>query len=497
MQEGKIPSFFPTDDPFKSLNKSIAFLSSAITSRYTQTNNQHRTPSNPRNQATIQEGKVDMGKALDVSLVVIESSGTESAKQDTSSRSKNDTDALDADIRLVSDEEPRAEDAKQCQDKELSKPVTPYYLPNESGSIFAKPYHVVASSNSRNSSKNMPRFSLNDIVHNHYLEEARKKTQERNRNSKPSVLHTTSLQNTTIGSKPKPSNNNQTSRSLHVSKSCCVTSNGVPLVDHSRNSSSFSDSKDFVCSTSQKCVFNANHDDCITKFLKDMNSRAKSSTVHEKTNTPRSYLRWKLTGRVFKTAGLRWIPTRKLLASSTTKVDSKPPHGSDVDISNPHECIQALDIIACTLNLDTDTSYNVKKDNLRPPSSVVSYVLPATAPLPADTTGTPSLTTIDQDAPSASTSPITHEIQAPVIHQDPNPKESSSRDVIPSNSHQLNQSFDNLIKWTKDHSLDNVIGNPSRPVLSRSQLQTNAIRRLSTSGHIPETLKRLAKEEEE
>ncbi|GJY50565.1 hypothetical protein Tco_0441412 [Tanacetum coccineum] len=46
---------------------------------------------------------------------------------------------------------------------------------------FAKPDQVITSSESRNSSKNMPRFSSNDMVHNYYLEEARKKTQERNR----------------------------------------------------------------------------------------------------------------------------------------------------------------------------------------------------------------------------------------------------------------------------------------------------------------------------
>ncbi|GJQ96066.1 hypothetical protein Tco_0007205 [Tanacetum coccineum] len=32
----------------------------------------------------------------------------------------------------------------------------------------------------------------------------------------------------------------------------------------------------------------------------------KSSAVHEKTNTPRSYLRWIPTGRIFNTAGLKW-----------------------------------------------------------------------------------------------------------------------------------------------------------------------------------------------
>ncbi|GKD92417.1 hypothetical protein Tco_1372254 [Tanacetum coccineum] len=56
----------------------------------------------------MKEGKVDTGKALDVSLVVTEGSGTKSEKQDTSSRSGNDADANDANIKPVYDEEPMA-----------------------------------------------------------------------------------------------------------------------------------------------------------------------------------------------------------------------------------------------------------------------------------------------------------------------------------------------------------------------------------------------------
>ncbi|GJZ28385.1 hypothetical protein Tco_0573032 [Tanacetum coccineum] len=106
----------------------------------------------------------------------------------------------------------------------LSRPVTQHYLPKRREFAFAKPDHMIASSSSRNSSKNMPRFSSNDMVHNYYLEEARKKTQERNWNSKSSVMHTASPQNTTKGSKPKPRSNNQTSRSLPVSKSSSAQS---------------------------------------------------------------------------------------------------------------------------------------------------------------------------------------------------------------------------------------------------------------------------------
>ncbi|GKB80820.1 hypothetical protein Tco_0947715, partial [Tanacetum coccineum] len=199
-------------------------------------------------------------------------------------------------------------------------------------------------------------------------------------------MHTTSLQNTTNGSKPNPRSNNQISRSLPVSKSSCGMSNGVLLVDHSRNSSSFSDSKHFFCSTCHKCVFNANHDNCITKFLKEVNSHAKvqspktrnnnkpvepkshtqkpsrqissghrfsprkNSAVYEKTS-PRSCLRWKPTGKIFTTVGLKWIPTGKLFDSCTRKVDSEPPNGSNDDITNPYECNQTLNVSASTLNL--------------------------------------------------------------------------------------------------------------------------------------------------
>ncbi|GKB74382.1 hypothetical protein Tco_0935794 [Tanacetum coccineum] len=266
-----------------------------------------------------------------------------------------------------------------------------------------------ASSESRNSSKNMPRFSSNDMVHNHYLDEAKKKTQERDRNSKTSVMSSARFQSTADGSKPKPRSNNQTPRSLPVSKSSCVTITAMPKANHSKSSSSFLDSKNFVCSTCHKCVFNANHDACKTKLLKEVNlyakiqshktrnsnkpvdqkshtqkpgrqiftghrfSPSKTSAVYEKTS-PRSDLRWKPMGRIFKSVGLRWIPTGKLFDSCTSKDDSEPTHGSNVDISNIHESNQTLDLSAGTsinvqkeqsFDLSAGTSNNVKPDNLR------------------------------------------------------------------------------------------------------------------------------------
>ncbi|GKF41862.1 hypothetical protein Tco_0125204, partial [Tanacetum coccineum] len=208
-------------------------------------------------------------------------------------------------------------------------------------------------------------------------------------------------QSTTNGSKPKPRINNQKSRNWHASKCSYVKTKIVPIAEHSRNSRSFSDSKHFVCSTCQKYVFNANHDSCVTKFLKEVNSRAKvlsnkttktyipveqtsvtkkperqipkgyrfsikkTTVVHEKTMTPRSCLRWKPTGKIFKTVSLRWVPTGKIFTSSITKVYSEPQNGSNDDITNQYECKQTLDVSAGTLNILAGTSLNPTKEGLR------------------------------------------------------------------------------------------------------------------------------------
>ncbi|GJW36754.1 retrovirus-related pol polyprotein from transposon TNT 1-94 [Tanacetum coccineum] len=53
-----VPVFSPGDDPIACLNKAMAFLMAVASSRFPTTNNQLRTSSNLRNQATIQDGRV-------------------------------------------------------------------------------------------------------------------------------------------------------------------------------------------------------------------------------------------------------------------------------------------------------------------------------------------------------------------------------------------------------------------------------------------------------
>ncbi|GJY75335.1 hypothetical protein Tco_0480451 [Tanacetum coccineum] len=59
---------------------------------------------------------------------------------------------------------------------------------------------------------------------------------------------------------------------------------------------------------------------------------------------------------------------------------------------------------------------------------------------------------------------------APLLHN-PSSDLSSKETTL----HRLNQSFDTLTKLIKNHPLENVTDDPSRPVLTRSQLQEHAI----------------------
>ncbi|GKG20917.1 hypothetical protein Tco_0380718 [Tanacetum coccineum] len=72
-----------------------------------------------------------------------------------------------------------------------------------------------------------------------------------------------------------------------------------------------------------------------------------------------------------------------------------------------------------------------------PPASVASPVPVEEAPAPVESTGSPSSTTVDQDAPLLKTIS----------------EESSSSDVIPTTMHSDDPISEHLNKWTKDHPL--------------------------------------------
>ncbi|GJU84661.1 retrovirus-related pol polyprotein from transposon TNT 1-94 [Tanacetum coccineum] len=126
-----------------------------------------------------------------------------------------------------------------------------------------------------------------------------------------------------------------------------------------------------------------------------------------------------------------------------------------------------------------------------PPPIAASLVQEAAAPRAEVLADSPVSTSIDQDAPSTSIpSSQEHEQsliisqgfeespKTPTFHDDPlneSPNEDSTSHGSSSNVRQLHTPLEHLGRWTKDHSIANVIGDPSRSVSTRKQLHTDAM----------------------
>ncbi|GJT51483.1 hypothetical protein Tco_0977640 [Tanacetum coccineum] len=118
----------------------------------------------------------------------------------------------------------------------------------------------------------------------------------------------------------------------------------------------------------------------------------------------------------------------------------------------------------------------------RPAPKVIAPIAEVVALELAASTGSPSSTTIDQDAPSPSNSKTTpktqsliisndveeenHDLDAADMNNDPffgipilknNSEASSYLDVIPTIVHTSAPNSEHVTKWTKDHPLDNII----------------------------------------
>nr|GEY60436.1 retrotransposon protein, putative, unclassified [Tanacetum cinerariifolium] len=120
-----------------------------------------------------------------------------------------------------------------------------------------------------------------------------------------------------------------------------------------------------------------------------------------------------------------------------------------------------------------------------PAPEVIALITEVVAPEPVASTGSPSSTTVDQDAPFPSNSQTTPETQSPIIPNDveednhdldvahmnndlffsiPIPKvhsdQSTLTDFIHTIVHPDHQIFEHNSKWIKDHPLENIIAMP-------------------------------------
>nr|GEU70744.1 hypothetical protein [Tanacetum cinerariifolium] len=263
---------------------------------------------NERHMKTTEE-KVDTSKSLDASLVDTKSSVTKSVEQDTSSISGNDAHADDADIRPIYDEEPIDEVHTTAENN-----------------IFATGQQYTEQSEFNNEGE-VASDDLRDALF----------VGNKMHKAFPLLVESSHWQYKF----PLPVEGVPTARRMEIPlpRVCTAMMKKLPVNSCAKVPSNKTTNKN-------KPVEQIS----VAKKLERQISKGhrfsikKTSVVHEKTMTPRSCLRWKPTGKIFKTIGLRWFPTGKIFNFSTTKVDSEPPNGSNVDITNQYECEQTLDI---------------------------------------------------------------------------------------------------------------------------------------------------------
>ncbi|GJT32046.1 hypothetical protein Tco_0922465 [Tanacetum coccineum] len=128
--------------------------------------------------------------------------------------------------------------------------------------------NVIAPGPSRNCPKHVshqsPREKVgsNDMVYNYYLEKAKKSAQlqkDKEVNGKPSMIDPARLPNTANGCKPKP-------RNWQASMSSRVSNKDVHLGEH-RKQKPFLKFNELQCPTCKKCLYSANHDECVLEYL--------------------------------------------------------------------------------------------------------------------------------------------------------------------------------------------------------------------------------------
>ncbi|GJS62314.1 retrovirus-related pol polyprotein from transposon TNT 1-94 [Tanacetum coccineum] len=110
-----------------------------------------------------------------------------------------------------------------------------------------------------------------------------------------------------------------------------------------------------------------------------------------------------------------------------------------------------------------------------PALEVITPIADVVAPEPAASTGSPSSTTVDQDAPSPNVAHMNNDPYFGIPILEVSSDQSLSSDIIHTIVHPYHQISEHNSKWTKDHPLEYIIGELDRPVSTRLQLHEQAL----------------------
>nr|GEW82039.1 hypothetical protein [Tanacetum cinerariifolium] len=181
--------------------------------------------------------------------------------------------------------------------------------------------------------------------------------------------------------------------------------------------------------------------DFIIKFLKMIQLRLKTPIRRIITDNGTEFVNQTLHEYYEKAPLFLWAEAVATVCFTQNRSIIRLPH-SKTSYELLHDKIPDLSFfhVFGALCYPTNDSENLGK--LQPKADIV-------APEPIASTGSPSSTTVDQDAPSAN--------------------------VIPTVVYTAAPNSEHVTKWTKDHPLDNIIGELERPVSTRLQLYEQAL----------------------
>nr|GEU53584.1 retrovirus-related Pol polyprotein from transposon TNT 1-94 [Tanacetum cinerariifolium] len=281
------------------------------------------------------------------------------------------------------------------------------------------------------------------------------------------------------------------------------------LVDSSISSKRIviNSNSDFVCQTCNKCFILANHDMCVIKYLNSVNESSSIKNISTEgifTLREQCPLTRFTQTKVVPAMQPENVSTTKNLSHTSQKPLTRYQHRNKLNktvlASIPTPTDTSMQPVVVSANqLDSNNNWGSNCPNS--PSLPVSLAL--AVPFLVNSAGTPSSTSIDQDAPSPSHSPSSLALQSLCLHQgiaaestlidenpfasvdndpfinifapEPTSEASSSGDASSAESTYVTQTLHHLRKWSKDHPIDNVIGNLSQPVSTRKQLAIDAL----------------------
>nr|GEW47113.1 hypothetical protein [Tanacetum cinerariifolium] len=220
---------------------------------------------------------------------------------------------------------------------------------------------------------------------------------------------------------------------------------------------------DLQCVMCNGCLFSDNHDSCVHEFINSMNARVKSKFAKK----PLNKKIWKPTGKVFTNIGYKWRPTGRTFTTvgsacpltritTTAKVPLRKPILLESNTSNP------VDLLFQPLF----DELLIPPPSVDPPASVVI------APIAEVIAPEPDVEEDNYDIEGAhmGNDPL---FGMPILEVASDQSSSTnSTHTIMHLDHQISQ---HNSKWTKDHPLENIIGQLARPVSTRLQLHKQAL----------------------